>query len=137
MRAVEQPLKSDVKDTDPMHFEKYAGGMFLELKSEASLQAMLKLIEISIKRGRSPFLGTSDRQFQDPKTSLSKAEEGFMTLLTGYNPKRRNNLSPLIHRDGKLWLPAIDAVLKKPELKPEHRTLLERTKGVIEKYCME
>ncbi|HWB06497.1 MAG TPA: hypothetical protein VG796_25960 [Verrucomicrobiales bacterium] len=137
MAAVEQSPVGDVKGAMPLEFEKYAGKALLNLRFAASLEGLLQLVETGVKRSRSPFLGVRDKEFQNPKTSQKNAEQSFIVLVSGYEANRGANVSPFIHREGKLWLPAIETLLKKPELKPEHRTLLEKTKGVIEKFCMQ
>jgi hypothetical protein len=137
MMAVEQKPEGEVPGAKPLKFEQYAARTLLTFKTEASVVGLLNLMEMNMMPGRATFFGVSELNFKDPKTTHSKLEALFVQMVSGYIPNPGTGLSHFNHRDGKLWLPAIDEVLKKPDLKPGWRTLLQRTKETIEKYCLQ
>jgi len=107
-----------------------------KLKSEASIMAMLKVFDIAKKGKVAPSILMDVNAFREAGDKEAFLDDVFVFSVSGYQPAARPGEYPFQHREGKLFLPTIEAALKRKDLNASHRELLLRTADTIRKYCL-
>lgn len=124
--------KNDQKMNEEMN---YALESLFKIKSEASILAMLKIFDMAKLNKMAPSNSMSVEKFQATADKDAFLDDLFVYVVSGYQPIVRLGESPFQHREGKLFLPAIESALKRKDLSAQHSALLKRTAETIRKHC--
>lgn len=107
----------------------------LKIKSEASILAMLKVFDMAKLNAIAPSSSMSVEEFQFVADKDAFLDDLFVFIVSGYTLPIHPGESPFQHREGKLFMPAIESALKRKDLSAQHSALLKRTAETIRKHC--
>ena len=124
--------KNDLKMSEEMN---YALESLFKIKSEASILAMLKIFDMAKLNKMAPSYMMSVEKFQATADKDAFLDDLFVFVVSGYTPPIHQGESPFQHREGKMFLPAIESALKRNDLSAQHSALLKRTAETIRKHC--
>ncbi len=108
-------------------------GILRGLKTEASVVAALEVFALARQHQIAPagIAGTSEVLAAGDKTAFY--DKLFVSYLSGYSLNLPKNVP--VDREGKFFLPVVEAVLKRKDLDPGDRALLRRTAEWIRECC--
>lgn len=125
-------VKNDIKR------ENYEIGIVLNilrgLKTEASVATALEVFALAKQHQIAPYSVCAPRSVEEAADKSAFYDEMFVFYVSGKSSKMPKDV--FLDREGKFFLPAIEAALKRKDLDSHDKALLSRTADWIRECCL-